>query len=115
MLVLVLQNVIVALQITSDTRHIGDDGRQLSKVETVHADGEVLAHRRVLVLGVQLQTGLVVGDEVNLRLHLTASVEEDIVVFVQIELLVADGRTLWHQSQPYAVLFHLRCRAESYA
>ena len=55
----------------------------------VYAYCKVLEHRRVLILCVYLQTCLVVGYKVNFCLYLTASVEEDKVVFVEVKLLVS--------------------------
>ena len=72
---------------------IGDDGRQFTQVDTVQRYRQVLQHRGVLILCVDLHARTVVGDEVYLRLYLLAFGEEDIVVAVQVEFLVAQCRT----------------------
>ena len=50
--VLVLQDVVVAVQMAGDVWQIGNDGCQLAKVEAVDTDRQVLKHGGVLVLGV---------------------------------------------------------------
>ena len=107
MLILVLQDVVVTVELAGDARQVGDDGRQLSQVDMVQADGEVLEHRGVLVLGVDLHTRLVVGDEVYLRLYLLVARQEDVVVGIEVKLLVADGGSLGHQPEAQASWLHL--------
>ena len=113
-LVHILHDVIVAVQLTSDLRQVGDHGGQFSQIQLVDADGEVLQHRRVLILRIELETRLVVGDQVHLRLNLLTLGEEDEIVLVQVELLVADGGTVRHQFQTDTVFFHLRCRTDAH-
>ena len=85
----------------------------------VDTDGQILQHRGVLILRIEFQTRLVVGYEVYLCLYPAQALlvlrtsQEDIVVFVQVELLVADGGALGHQFETDAFCFHLRCGAQT--
>ena len=106
-LVLILQDMVVAVKPASDLRQIGDYGGNLAQVDAVQAQRQVLQHRGILVLRIELQTCPVVGDEVHLGLYPFAFGDVDEVVLVQVELLIADGRTLGHQSQAQPFVFHL--------
>ena len=115
MLILVLQDMVVAVEFAGDAGQVGYHRRQLSQVNVVQADGKVLQHGRVLVLCVDLHTGLVVGDEVYLGLYLLVACQEDVVVLVQVELFIAQGRTVGHQPEAHAVVLHLCCGSDAYA
>ena len=108
-LVLVHQDMVVAVQLTREIRHVGDYRRQFAQVDTVQRYRQVLQHRGVLVLCVDLHARTVVGDEVYLRLNLLVLGDEDIVVAVQVEFLISQCRTFWHESEAQAVGLHL-CR-----
>ena len=112
-LVPVLQNMVVAVELTCDTRQIRYHRRQFSQVDAMEADGEVLQHGGVLMLGVDLQTCLLVGDKVYLRLDLLIAGEENVVVFVQVELLVTQRRTVGQKSEAQAVVLHLGCGSDA--
>ena len=62
--------MIVTIELACDLRQIRYHRGDFTQVDTVAREGEVLQHRRVLILGIEFQTGLVVGDEVNLCLYL---------------------------------------------
>ena len=109
MAVLILKDMVVPLQVAGNAWQIGYDRGQLAEVQAVDTHGEVLLHRRVLVFGVELQTCIVVGDEIDFRLYLVAFSKEDVIVFVQVEFLVTDGRTVGHQLETYTFTFHF-CR-----
>ena len=115
MALLILQDVVVAVELAGDSGQIGYDGGQLAEVDLMEREGEVLQHRGVLILGVELQTGIVVGYQVHFRLYLLVSADEDEVVLVEVELLVAYRRTFWHQPQSQAVLFHIDGGSKTYA
>ena len=112
-LVPVLQDMVVAVELARDAGEVRDDGRQFSQVDTMEADGEVLQHGGVLMLGVYLHTRLVVRDEVYLCLDLLTAGEEDVVVFVQVELLVTHRRTVGQEPEAQTFVFHLRCGTDS--
>ena len=97
LLVLILQDVIVAIELSSDFRQIGHNGGDLSQVDAVARECQVLQHRRVLVLRIEFQTGLVVGDEVDLRLDLLIAAQEDIIILVQVEFLITHRWSVGHQ------------------
>ena len=108
-LLLIHQDVVVAVQLSCEMWHIGYHRRQLIEVYAIQRYRQVLQHRGVLVLRVDLHACTVVGNEVDLGLNLVLFAKEDVVVFVQVELFVAQRRTVWHQLEAYAAFFHL-CR-----
>ena len=108
-LVLVHQDMVVAVQLTREIRHVRDYRRQFAQVDTVQRYRQVLQHRGVLVLCVDLHARTVVGDEVYLRLYLLVLGDEDIVVAVQVEFLISQCRSFRHESEAQAVGLHL-CR-----
>ena len=73
-----------------------------------------MQHRGVLVLGIDFHTGLVVGDEVDHRLQAVVLVDEQEVVLVQVELLVADSGPFGHQLDADAFLDHRGGGAEAH-
>ena len=68
LLVLVHHQVVVAVEQACDMRHIGDGGGEVIQVELRKADGEVLQQGGVLILGIDLYTGLVVGHQTDVGL-----------------------------------------------
>ena len=75
---------------------------------------QILQHRRILILRIELQTCPVVGDKVYLSLYLLVFGDVDEVVLVQVELFVADGRALGHQPQAQPFVFHLGGGSQTY-
>ena len=90
----ILQDMVVAVENAGDAWQVGHHSRQLTQVDAMKTDGEVLQHGGVLMLRVDLHTRLVVSDKVYLCLDLLVAREEDVVVFVQRELLIAHRRTV---------------------
>ena len=101
--------MIVAIELASNMGEVGYYGRQLSQIDVMETDGEILQHRGVLMFGVNLHTRFVIGNEVNLRLDFLVLGEEDVVVFIQREFLVADGRPVGHKPEAQTFVLHL-CR-----
>ena len=95
----ILHHMVVAIEQARHPRRIGNDGGDLSQVHLVQAEGNILQRGRIAVLGIDLQTRPVVGNEVNLSLYPLVGAQQDVVVLIQVELLVAYGRTAGHQMQ----------------
>ena len=110
----ILDDVEVAVE---DAGHlgqiVGQDAGDLAQVQLVEADGDVLQRRGVAVLGIDFYAGAVVGNEVYLRAHLMTARQQDEVVGVEVELLVADGRTFGQQVQVDAGIDHLGLGAQT--
>ena len=64
---------------------------------------------------VELQTRLVVGYQVDLRLYLLVTAQEDEIVLVQVELLIAECRPFGQQFEADAAILHLCRGTDSYA
>ena len=89
--------MVVAVKPPGDLRQIGNHGGDLTQVDAVQTQCQILQHRRILILRIEFQTSPVVGDKVYLSLYLLVFGDVDEVVLVQVELFVADGRALGHQ------------------
>ena len=74
-----------------------------------------MQHRCVLVCRVELQTRLVVGYQVDLRLYLLVAAQEDEIVLVQVELLIAECRSFGQQFEADTAILHLCRSTDSYA
>ena len=100
--------MIVTVQVARYARQVRHDRGQFAQIDAVQRDRQVLkiVPGSLGLLGVDLYTSLVVGYEVNLGLQTVVLVDEQVVVFVQVELLVADGRTVGHQVDAYALVDH---------
>ena len=97
----------VAVQAACHLRNIRQHGGYFAQVDAVQAQRQVLQHRRVLILGIDLHTRLVVGYQVDFRLNLLVFADEEIVVLVEVELLIADGGALGHHPEAQSFLLHL--------
>ena len=106
--------MVVAVKPPGDLRQIGNHGGDLTQVDAVQTQCQILQHRRILILRIEFQTSPVVGDKVYLSLYLLVFGDVDEVVLVQVELFVADGRALGHQSQAQPFVFHLGGGPEPY-
>ena len=60
LLVLILQNVKVAVEPACDFRYVGQNGGDLTQVYPMEGYCQILKHRRVLVLGIEFHTCLVI-------------------------------------------------------
>ena len=109
----ILHHMEVAIHHARHAGSIGNDRRQLGQVDTVQADGDVLPRRGVAMLGIDFDTGAIVGYQVHLDLHPVVAPKEDVVVFVEIELLVAQRRALGHEMDVQAAVNHLDLRTDA--
>ena len=105
--VMILQDVIVAIQQTRQTGQVRNHGRDLLQVDAIHGDCEVLLHRGVLILRIDLNTCLVVGYQIDIGLDMLVAGEEYIVVLVEVKLLITDGGALGQQFETEPVGFHI--------
>ena len=65
------------------------------------------------MLGVDLHTSLIVRDEIDFRLDLLTAGEEDVVVFVQVELLISQRRTVGQEPEAQTFFLHLGCGSDA--
>ena len=100
-------DVIVALQHTCHAGSIGDDGGHLMQVEAVETDGDVLQGGGVCVLGIDLHTHAIVSHQVDLRTYAVVSTQEEVVVGIETELLIAQGRPFGNEVEVQATVEHL--------
>ena len=103
----ILHHVVVALQHTGHAWHIGDDRGYLVQIEFVQADGDVLQSSRVAVRGINLHTHAVLSQQVYIGFHLLVVAQEQVVVGVQLEELVAQGGRFRHKTEMKSAIQHL--------
>ena len=103
----ILHHVIVALQHTGHAGHIGDNRGHLVQIEFVQADGDVLQSGWVAVRGIDLHTHAVLSQQVHIGFHLLIIAQEQIVVGVQLEELIAQGGRFRHKTEMKSAIQHL--------
>ncbi len=114
-LVFVLQQAEVTVEQSGYARCVRHYGGNLGQVKLVETDGYVLQHVGILVFRRHLYTRTFVGHEVHLGLYTPVATEEYVVVFIEIELGVAQYRMVRLQVDSHTTVNHLRFRAERHA
>ena len=103
----VLHHMIVAFHQTAQTRNIGKNGCDAGKVEAVHADRNVLQRIRITLCRIDLHTRAIIGNKIDIGLHLIVGSKEYIVVFIQRKLLISQSRTIGQEMDTNAAIHHL--------
>ena len=101
--------MVVAIERARETGEIGNHRGDLLQVDTVQRHREILSHRGVLILRVDLHTRPLVVDQVDMGLDALVAGQEDIVIRVEVELLIANGGAFRQQFDTQTLLLHL-CR-----
>ena len=103
----VLHHVEVAVEQSANSWCIGDDRGNLVKVELVQAHGKVLQQGAVVVFGIDFHTRAIIGNEVYLGVQLLVVAKEQVVVFIELELLIAQHGTIGKQVHVQSAVCHL--------
>ena len=110
-LVLILQDMVVAIQLTRNAGQVWDYRGELAQIKAVHTQGDILQHGRILVLGIEFDTRLIVGNQVHLCLQALVATHKQEVVLVQVKLLITNGWALGQQLKADTIALHLGSHA----
>ena len=104
----ILHNMIVTVHQTRHSRQIiRKHGADFVEIDTVQADGDILKICGVIIVRIDLHNRAVISHKVDVGSYLLVGTEEDKIVFVQVELLVAQGRPFRNQTHTNATVHHL--------
>ena len=106
---LILQDMVVAIERASESGEIGNHRGDLLQVDPVQRHRKILSHGGVLILRVDLHTCSLIVDQVDMGLNALVTGQEDIVIGVEVELLIANGGAFRQQFDTQALLLHV-CR-----
>ena len=107
---LILQDMVVAIERASESGEIGNHRGDLLQVDPVQRHRKILSHGGVLILRVDLHTCSLIVDQVDMGLNALVTGQEDIVIRVEVELLIANGGTFRQQFDTQALLLLHVCR-----
>ena len=107
-----LHDVVVAVERARDLGREGQHRQHLVQFKLVHGEGDVLQHRCVSVVGVELHTRSVAGAQDHLGRNATVLSQIDIVVLVHVKRLVAENRRRRGDVEFHAVALHGRAQSQ---
>ena len=102
-----LHHVVVAVEISSHAWHIRNDGGDIVKIKLMETHRKVLQECGVTVLGVDLHTRAIVGQQVYFRLYAVVLSQIEEVIGVKVEEFIADGRLFRNQVQTDTLCFQV--------
>ena len=103
----ILYDVIVAFHHTRHTGHEGKNGGDLSEIELIQTEGDILQIGGIGLFGVDLHTHTVSGLQIDMGAYLIVLAQEEVVVGIQVELLVTQCRTLRNEVEVESAIEHL--------
>ena len=103
----ILYDVVVAFHHTRHTGHEGKNGGNLSEIELIQTEGDILQIGGIGLFGVDLHTHTVSGLQIDMGAYLIVLAQEEVVVGIQVELLVTQCRTLRNEVEVESAIEHL--------